>query len=224
MQISVVVPAFNEQQSIVQTLTAIREWNQRVELILVDDGSKDRTLELARPLVDKWILHERNRGKGKALSSGWKQAGGDIILFLDADLGETARYGSELLDPIKSGEADMVIACLPRAKKKGGFGLVKGLARFGIRRLSGYHANAPLSGQRAIRREVLTKVGGLAEQFGIEVGLTIDVAQAGFRIVEKDVPFHHRETGRDVKSFLHRGKEFYWVGKTLFSKWRALRW
>ena len=74
---------------------------------------------------------------------------------------------------------------------------------------------APLSGQRAMRRDVLDAVGDLAGGFGVEVGLTIDAAQAGFRVMEVPVAMRHRETGRDVAGFLHRGRQLVHVARAL---------
>lgn len=222
MKITVIVPAYNEEERLAVTLNSIRGWNKSIELIVVDDGSKDRTAEIACDLADIVVCNDRNSGKGFSLWNGFSRASGDVILFLDADLGESAGQAGELLNPILYEEAHMTIACLPRAMKKGGFGLVLGLARFGIERLSGFRPSAPLSGQRAIRREVLESMNGLSEGFGIEVGLTIDAVQKGYKVIEVPVSFRHRETGRDLRGFIHRGKEFYWVGRTLLQKWRAL--
>ncbi len=185
----------------------------------MDDGSKDETILAATPYADRVICHSCNMGKGAALHNGWRMANGSYIIFLDADLGESAGNVGLLLEPILQNEYDMTIAELPMAQIRGGFGLVKGLAIKGIYRLCGYRTRTPLSGQRAIRREVLERIGGLSRGFGIEVGLTIDVARAGFRIGELPIPFRHRESGRDWHGFYHRGKQFVSVGRTLIHKW-----
>lgn len=221
--ISIIIPAWNEGDRIKETLQAVRAGlpdMHHIELIVVDDGSIDDTYRQAEPWATSVIRHLHNRGKGAALESGWRAAKGAILLFLDADLGESAYYARKLLSPLEANTADMCIAKLPNAVRKGGFGLVKGLASKGIYKLSGYLPSAPLSGQRAVRRDVLERIGGLSKGYGIEVGLTIDVARSGFRIVEVEVPFRHRETGRDWSGFYHRGKQFLQVGMTLLKKWR----
>ncbi len=223
--ISIVIPAWNEEQRIVSTLQSIRQGlNEHLtapaEIIVVDDGSKDGTYKAAEGLADKRIKLQGNQGKGKALEAGVGCSTGDILVFLDADLEHTANQFSVLVQPLLSGEVDMCIAKFPKAKRQGGFGLVKGLASRGIFKLSGFKPTAPLSGQRAVRREVLERTGGLSKGFGIEVGLTIDAARAGYRIQEVLVPFKHRETGRDLQGFLHRGRQFIAVGQTLFERWR----
>jgi glycosyltransferase involved in cell wall biosynthesis len=225
--VTIVIPAWNEAHTIGTTLRALRQtmdnvsaYASRQEIIVVDDGSSDDTFRQALPLADHVVRHRTNRGKGASLDSGWRTARGDIVVFLDADLGESAIYTPGLIEPVVLDEADMAIAMLPSPARRGGFGLVKNLAVQGIYRLSGYKAAAPLSGQRAIRKAVLERIGKLSNGFGIEVGLTIDAARAGYRICEVPVPFRHRETGRDWAGFCHRGKQFISVGKTLVHKWR----
>lgn len=221
--ITIVIPAWNEKDRIRDTLLSLGKapWKRySKEVVVVDDGSKDGTSEVVGGLADRVIRHPSNLGKGKAMETGWRATSGEVILFLDADLGSTAGHAWKLLDPILRDQADMTIAILPPAMRKGGFGFVKGLASLGIHRLCGFRAAAPLSGQRAIRREVLERIGGLAGDFGIEVGLTIDTARSGYRIREVEVPLRHRETGRDLSGFVHRGKQLVQVGKTLLHKWR----
>ncbi len=224
--VTIIIPAWNEGNSIAATLKALRQiqldegqvlWD---ELIVVDDGSTDDTFNQAIPWADKVVKHRWNLGKGAALDSGWKEAKGEIVVFIDADLGESAELVGELLQPVTSGQADMTIARFPFTSIKGGFGLVKGLAIYGIYRLSDFRSNAPLSGQRAVRKEILERIGKLSGGFGIEVGLTIDAAKAGYRIQEVPIAFKHRETGRNWRGFIHRGKQFISVGRTLLHKWR----
>lgn len=219
-KVSIIIPAFNEADYIVPTLRAVRRNIRCDEIIVVDDGSTDGTADLARVWADNLIKLPVNRGKGYALQKGWEQSTGDILLFLDADLRETAGHGARLLEPIEAGDCDMAIAILPGPKKKAGLGLAKGLARKGICLLTGFAPTAPLSGQRAIRRDVLEKVGRLDHGFGIEVGLTVDVLRAGYQVAEVPVAFTHRETGNDLRGYLHRGKEFIAIGRALGKKWR----
>ena len=226
--ISVIVPAFNEEKYLNRTINALIEWGKAGEIIIIDDGSIDRTKEIiseiaARHQSVRKLFLLQNQGKGQALAAGVKEARGDILLFIDADLGETARYAENLLSPIINGQCDMAVAVLPKGKKKAGFGLVKRLARTGIYYLTGFDSVAPLSGQRAIKRVVFDKVTSFRKGFGIEVGLTIDALKSGFTIVEVEVPFKHRETGRDVSGFLHRGKEFIAVLSALFVSIRRSR-
>src|SRR5690554_6279639 len=110
----------------------------RMEIIVVDDGSKDNTKEVALLYADRVISHSCNMGKGTALYNGWRVSSGDYVIFLDADLGKSAGHVGLLLEPLLRDECDMTIAELPSAHIRGGFGLVKGLAAMGIYQLCGY--------------------------------------------------------------------------------------
>lgn len=222
-QISIIIPAYNEEDYIAKTIMAILKWTNESEIIVVNDGSIDSTYNVLKTFESvpniKIINSKENHGKGHALSLGLMAAKGEFILFLDADLGESAINAEQLLKPIMEDEAEMSIAVFPKSNNKAGFGLVKGMAKKGILYLTGYNTIAPLSGQRAFKREVLEQVE-LIDGFGIEVGLTIDVVRKGYRIKELEIPLIHRESGRNLKGFLHRGREFSAVFKALLHKWR----
>lgn len=218
-KVSVVIPAYNEVDAIGATLRAIRERFFCDELIVVDDGSEDGTGELAKKWADLVIQFPRNRGKGTALQTGWQHASGDVVMLLDGDLRESAAEAAHLLLPVMEGACDMAVAVLPSPRTKAGLGLAKGLAHHGIRLLTGFETRAPLSGQRAVRREILHRLGKLDRGFGVEVGLTVDTLRAGYRIKEIPVSFQHRETGNDWSGYCHRGKEFAAIGRTLCRKW-----
>lgn len=216
--VTVLIPAYNEAQRIGGTVRAILATGAAGEVLVIDDASQDETARLAREAGARVIRHEKNLGKGGALNTGLKESRGGILALIDADLGETASEVEKLVAPVLAGEADMTVAAFPKTGRKAGFGLVKGLARWGIRRYAGLEAQSPLSGQRAMRREVIDAVGGFSSGFGVEVGLTIDAARKGFRILEVPVQMSHAATGRDLAGFLHRGKQFWQVGLALLRR------
>ncbi|HJV46500.1 MAG TPA: glycosyltransferase family 2 protein [Bacillota bacterium] len=218
MSISVIVPAYNEAELLPITIQSLRSIPELSEIIVVDDGSRDNTTKVARRYADQVVTSTQNRGKGAALQQGIKVASGDIFLFIDSDLGKSAVLSRYLLRPILRGQADMSIAIFP-PPAKAGFGLVKGLARWGIRSLTGYEMNAPLSGQRALTREAAAHIRTWDGRFGIEVGMTIDLLREGLTIIEVPIPFKHRETGRNLAGFWHRGKQCLDVGRMLRQKW-----
>ncbi|MFC4078202.1 glycosyltransferase family 2 protein [Salinithrix halophila] len=218
--ISAIIPAYNEEERIETTLRAVRRIPLVDEIIVVDDGSRDATEQLARRHADYVIRLPKNRGKGQALAEGIRYAAGDVYLFLDADLERHAKLCGSLLSPVLAGEADMTIARFPPARKKGGFGLVKGLARSGVRRLTGTTLQATLSGQRAVKREVMQSISILPSGFGIELGLTVSALRFGYCVKEVPLPMSHRETGRDWNGFLHRGRQFLQILRTLIKLWR----
>jgi glycosyltransferase involved in cell wall biosynthesis len=178
-------------------------------VIVVDDGSADDTARLAEQAGARVVTLTLNLGKGGAVMEGSRAAAGDILLLADADLGDSAREARALLLPILRGESDMTIATFPVLPGRGGgFGFVVRLARDTIRRETGRTMDAPLSGQRAVRRDALERIGGLASGFGLEVALTIDALKAGLRVVEVPTKMTHRVTGRDLRSILHRLRQY----------------
>src|SRR5690606_33540787 len=112
--VSVVIPAFNEAERLPTTLAALHGLPGLSEVIVVDDGSTDDTAEAARRAGARVIRLAQNRGKGAALQAGTAAARGDVLLLLDADVGETAGEARKLLEPVLRGEADLVIGAFPR--------------------------------------------------------------------------------------------------------------
>ena len=214
--VSVLIPAYNEEKFIKATLDAVKSISEVHRIIVVDDGSEDMTVNLARAAGVVVVTSEQNSGKGGALNLGARSVDNcDIVVLLDADLGHTAAEARKLIIPILEGIADMTIAQFPRLKHKGGFGLVKGLAHKGIKHFTGLEMQSPLSGQRAMTKAVFNKILPFASGYGVEVALTINVARMGYRVKEVPVHMTHDLTGRDLRGFIHRGKQFKDVLKEL---------
>jgi glucosyl-3-phosphoglycerate synthase len=108
---------------------------------------------------------------------------------------------------VLEGRSDLAIAAFP-VPTGGGFGLVKRAARSWIRGLTGFDAEQPLSGQRAITASCLGTCRPIARGFGVEVAMTVDALRGGLRVREIEVPgLSHRPTGRGPRGFLHRGRQ-----------------
>ena len=229
--ISIIMPAYNEASKIKNTLENIYSIEEIDEIIVVDDGSSDNTSEIVSSIESKKIKFfklEKNKGKGYALNYGLNIAmeNADIIGFLDADLGSSSKEVKKLIDSILNNEADVIIAKFPPAKKKGGLGFVKGLAKKSVLEMTGKELDATLSGQRLFKKEVLNKFDKIPFGYGVEVGMTIDILKYGYTIKEVLVNMTHSETGRDLKGFIHRGKQYYHIKKVLRQKrkeWRGIR-
>jgi hypothetical protein len=224
-----------------KTVAAAAAISGVVQVIVVDDGSRDATSLEADEAGAEVIRLKRNRGKGAALRKGLKIAIGDLVLFLDADLGESAALAEALIGPVSRREAGMTIADFvpaigepptgserngvkypprdqnqregaqlngkPVQTKGGGFGLLVGLARWGLRILTGLKLNSPLSGQRCLHRALAEDVG-IANRFGVEVSLTLEVFRRNAKIQEIPLPMTHAVTGRTAAGFKHRGRQF----------------
>ncbi len=202
-----VIPAFNEEETIAETIAAVRRVPQISRILVVDDGSTDQTAEKALQAGAEVLRLTANRGKGGAMNRSVELVDCDVVVFLDADLGDTASQAALIIRPILEGRADLCIAAFPAPSKKGGFGLVKGTARRAIKKLSDMEVNSPLSGQRAMSKEVLWALTPFHEAYGVELGMTLKALERGFRVQEVMTTMKHNETGRDLKGFIHRGRQ-----------------
>ncbi|MEO3937451.1 glycosyltransferase [Dermatophilaceae bacterium Soc4.6] len=219
-----VVPAKDEQTRLGATLQALLALAEVDLVVVVDDGSTDATSTVARDHGVLVCRHPTNRGKAAAMTTGAAAArehlGPDVdhlLLFVDADLEQSAGALSALVGPVASGAADMTIAVLPPQRQSGGgHGFVVRLARKGIVDRTGWVPTQPLSGMRCLRRSAYDVAQPLARGWGVEVGLTIDVLRSGATVLEVACDLHHRVTGRDWRSQLHRAAQYRDV-------WLALR-
>jgi glycosyltransferase involved in cell wall biosynthesis len=198
--IAVIVPTYNEALNIAGVLKVIQATPIVDEIILVDDGSKDKTVEILRQAAAedrriKIIQHEKNKGKGQAIFSGWSATNAPILLLLDADLKSLKpAHIEELLAPVLENRADMTL----------------GLFRGGHFMTDFSHWLTPfLTGQRALRAELLKYISHeAAAGYGFEVALTVAASQQNYR---KRIVF--------LKGVWHPSSEFrterggYWNGK-----------
>ncbi len=213
-KVSIILPAYNEADRLGETLDAIIQLRMCDEIVVVDDGSTDNTSDVAIERGVRVIRRPKNHGKGAAMNAGLMGALGEIIVFLDSDLGDSAARAGVIIDAVKNGEADLAIGAF---STPGGFGLVLKLARWGVLKLSGYNARAPLSGQRAMRRAVLEAVYPFREDFGVETAMLIDAVRGGFRVMDVPVDLSHRPTGRTLKGFIHRARQGFDVMRALIT-------
>lgn len=216
--VSVLIPAYNEEDRISDTIRGLTDIEEIDEIIVINDGSTDNTVERAKKVGAKIVNIKNNSGKGTALKEGLKFVKNDIVVFLDADVGLTSREVKKLIVPIINDEADVTIAKFPKVNIKSGFGLVKSLARKGIKYFTGYEIESSLSGQRAFKKKVLDDIKTFYKGYGIEVGMTIDILNKGYKIKEVEVNMTHSVTARDISGFIHRGKQFIDILKVLLYK------
>lgn len=228
---AVVIPAKDEAQRVAATVRSAASIHGVDLVVVVDDGSADGTDNLAREAGATVVRHERNRGKAAAMATGaavvaeQDPAGAPRhLLFVDADLQDTAAGVAALVEPVAEGRADMTIAVLPPQERPGGGrGLVVNLARNGIERLTGWTPAQPLSGMRCLTREAFQSATPLARGWGVEVGLTVDVLRAGLVVEEVPCVLHHRVTGTDWRAQLHRARQYRDVWLALAARRRPSR-
>jgi glycosyltransferase involved in cell wall biosynthesis len=196
--VAVVIAARNEADRIQATAAAAAALAGVGLVVVVDDGSTDATAAAARRAGAVVMRHARNQGKGAAMETGAEAVRlidqrehrdrPRHLLFLDADLGDTAGRAGPLIDPVIAGTADMTIAAFAAAVKLGGHGLVVGLSGAGIRRATGWQPKQPLNGQRCLTRAAFEAARPLAHGWGVETALTIDLLRQGLRDAGRRVP------------------------------------
>jgi glycosyltransferase involved in cell wall biosynthesis len=202
------VAAHDEEDTVASTVKELLALPAIREVVVVADGCTDRTVPEAMGAGARVLVTPRRLGKGGALEGAlWRVAtSAEVVVFVDADVGETAGEVSALIESVGSGGASLSVGVLP-SLEGGGFGMVKRMAAFVIRTLTGVRVRAPLSGQRALTKEALELCRPLAAGFGVETAMTIDAARLGLRIVEVPVTMWHRQTGRSVRGFTHRARQ-----------------
>jgi hypothetical protein len=223
--VAVIIPARDEAARIQATAAAAAGLPGVAFVVVVDDGSRDATAELARRAGAVVVRHARNRGKGAAMETGADavrlvdqreaRESPRHLLFLDADLAGTAALAGPLAEPVLLGAADMTIAVFSATVKLGGHGLVVGLSGAGIRRATGWRPAQPLNGQRCLTRAAFEAARPLAPGWGVETGLTIDLLRQGLRVTEVQVDLAHRATGTGLRAQLHRARQFAGVARAL---------
>jgi hypothetical protein len=223
--VAIVIPAKNESDRIQATVKAAAGLPGADMLIVVDDGSADDTGLVAENAGAIVLRHARSRGKGAALETGAEAVGllersearelPRHLLFLDADLAESAAHAAPLAQPVRDGQADMTIAVFSERVRAGGHGFVVALSGSGIRRATGWLPAQPLNGQRCLTRAAFEAARPLAPGWGVETGMTIDLLRLGLRVSEVEVPMAHRATGGDWHAQLHRARQFAGVAWAL---------
>src|SRR5690348_15840208 len=183
--VAVVLPARNEADRIRQTVTAAAGLPGVGLVVVVDDGSRDGTGTVARRAGAEVLRHARKRGKAAAMQSGANAVGlvdqregrerPRHLLFLNADLAESAAQAGPLTEPVLADRADETIALCAVAVKLGGHGLVVGMTGAGIRRAVGWQQAPPLNVQRGLTRAAFQATCTLACRWGVESALTIDL-------------------------------------------------
>jgi glycosyltransferase involved in cell wall biosynthesis len=209
--LAVIVAARNEADRIGATVGALRGAFPSAAIWVADDASTDGTAEVAMAAGARVVSRGRPHGKGANVTAAAQAAlsdepGPELVLLCDGDLGDSAARLVALVAAVEAGECDLAVAAFGR-RVGGGFGLALGFARWAIRRLCGFEAEAPISGQRAMRAEVLRSTLPFARGYGMELGMTVDATRAGYRIREYELDLSHRATGRTLGGFVHRGRQ-----------------
>jgi glycosyltransferase involved in cell wall biosynthesis len=209
--LAVIVAARNEADRIGATVGALRDVFPAAAIWVADDASGDGTSEVAMAAGARVVSRGRPHGKGANVTAAAEAALSDeprpkLILLCDGDLGGSAARLESLVAAVAAGECDLAVASFGR-RIGGGFGFALGFARWAIRRLCGFEAEAPISGQRAMTVDTLRATLPFARGYGMEIGMTVDAVRAGYRVGEYELDISHRATGRSIAGFAHRGRQ-----------------
>ncbi|MDD1774320.1 MAG: glycosyltransferase [Methanobacterium sp.] len=189
LSVSVIIPAFNEDKTVGQVVKTVKELDYIDEIIVVDDGSYDNTSRVAAEAGATVIQHTKNRGKGSAIKTGFKNSKGEIVVFLDADIENlTAEQVDKIIQPLITGEADITKTKFKRAAGRVTELTAKPLLNFFFPELK---FDQPLSGQFAAKRSFLNRIK-LEDDYGVDVGIVLDAEVRGLKIKEVDIgEIHH---------------------------------
>ncbi len=182
--VSIVIPAYNEEATVAQVVTVAKKLPYVDEVIVVDDGSSDRTVEEAKGAGATVISHITNEGKGSAIKTGFKNSHGDIVAFIDADISNfTSEKIDKIIRPILEEKTDITKTKFARESGRVTELTAKPLLGFFFPELN---YEQPLSGQFAGKRSALNKIK-FEKDYGVDVGIVLDADVHGIKILEVDI-------------------------------------
>lgn len=220
MRLSVVIPCYNERDTIAAILDAVRAapW-PAMEIIVVDDCSGDGTRELLQGELagryDRLILHPVNQGKGAAIRSGFAVASGDVVLVQDADLEYDPQEYPKLLAPIVADKADVVFG----SRFMGGephrvlyfwHRIANGLLTVMSNAFTNLNLTDMETCYKVFRREVIAQIRIEENRFGFEPEITAKVARLGCRIYEVGISYYGRTYAEGKKIGWKDGVRALW--------------
>jgi glycosyltransferase involved in cell wall biosynthesis len=208
--LSVVIPVFNERETIEEVIRRVRAVSFQKEIIVVDDGSTDGTREKLRALeaeggkFDRLVLHERNRGKGAALRSGFEKVTGDIVIVQDADLEYNPSDYPTLLQPLLDGRADVVYGSrFHNSRPHRVLYYWHSIGNKVLTTASNMFTNLNLTDMetcyKVFRAEVVRAIRIQEDRFGFEPEITAKVARLRCRIYEVGIAYDGRSYSEGKK-------------------------
>jgi hypothetical protein len=218
-QLSVIIPAYNEEGGIAEILDrvlSVQAGLQSIgiagpEVLVVDDGSKDRTAEIIQtyPKV-RLIKHQKNRGYGGALKTGFANAQGNLLAFLDADGTYPPEYFPQLCEAIIQDGAELVVGSrmagakseMPKTRRLGNLIFARLVSVIGNQKVSD-----SASGQRVFKREILERLYPLPDGLNFTPVMSTRAIHEGVKMVEVPIPYSER-VGRSKLSVVNDGLRF----------------
>lgn len=204
MLLSVIIPVYNEELTVGNVIDRVKLAMQQIglqyEIIVVDDHSYDKSLEVVKRHSTKPFTLKQHLGKGYALRAGFAKAKGDIIITIDSDGSHRPEELSRVLMPVLKDKTDLVIGSRylnqknVAARKLNAFGVR--IFNFLIQLLTGTAITDSQSGYRAMKRQVLIKQRLKSGGYEIESEMLVKTVKEGFRVAEVPISFEQRTYGR----------------------------
>lgn len=219
MKLSVIIPIFNEKDTLKEIISRVQETGIPNEIILVDDGSSDGTINIVKEYEGKEgfkiIIHNKNQGKGAAVRSGLNAATGDVLLIQDADLEYDPRDYPTLLKPIEEGLADVVYG----SRFLGGSRRVAMFWHMVANKLLTLFTNVLYNtiltdmetGYKVFKKEVVEDMPLHAKRFEFEPEFTAKILKRKYRIFEVPISFNPRGYEEGKKIGLSDAFEAIWA-------------
>jgi glycosyltransferase involved in cell wall biosynthesis len=209
MKLSIVIPVYNERDTLEEIVRLVQAAPYDKEIIAVDDASADGSREILERLAQrhenlKAFFHEQNQGKGAALRTGFSQVTGDVVIIQDADLEYTPVDYPALLEPIEQGLADVVYGSrLIGARPHRVLYFWHFMGNKAVTTLSNMFTNLNLSdmevGYKVFKADVIRDIRIKSNRFGVEPELTAKIAKKGVRIYEVPISYHGRDYAHGKK-------------------------
>jgi len=210
VNVSVIIPALNEEEPIMGVVRALAATKVPDEIIVVDNGSTDRTADRACAAGAR-VIPEPRRGYGRACAAGVRSLSPecDIVVFLDGDGSDCPEFVNHLVDPILAGKYDFVIGSRTRGRREPGSmnfqQILSGRIAGAILRLLYGIRYTDMCPFRAIRRDALARLGMCEQTYGWNLEMQMRAARAVLRILEVPVNHHRRAGGESKVSGTLRG-------------------
>lgn len=195
MKLSVIIPVYNEFQTITDIVERVVAVPFEKEIILVDDGSSDGSADVVESLVSgqiKAFHHKINRGKGAAILTGFEAAAGEVFVVQDADLEYDPRDFTRLIEPINMGNADVVYGVRPLGSQKPIMRWGNHFVTWVTNLLYGQHLKDMETCYKMMRREIALSLDLECRGFDVEAEITAKLLRSGFTIHELPISYNAR--------------------------------